>query len=288
MIHRRIFNSLFATLLVLAWAMFMPVSAEAAAAIVIDGQPLELDAEPTILNQRVLVPMRPIFETFGAEVYWDPVGKNIRAFSPAGVVTMTIGVPKAHHGGRTITMDVPPTIIGGLTYVPVRFVAETLGAVVSWDEENQQVIIERRPTEPEETEDGVPRETEDLIAGPDGIMLTPEEFELFVRVINAEAYGEPFEGKVAVGAVILNRVRHSAFPNTVMEVLLQPNQFHSVWNEQIYRPVSDESVEAARVALTGVDPTHGALFFFDPTKTDKPFIHNLEPTVDIGNHRFAK
>ena len=86
------------------------------------------------------------------------------------------------------------------------------------------------------------------------------------RAINGEARGEPYEGQVAVGAVILNRVRDSRFPNTTAGVIYQPGAFTAVSDGQINVPIDENStvVKAARDALNGWDPTDGAVYYFNP------------------------
>lgn len=253
--------------------------------ITIDGELLDFPEQPVNRNGRILVPMRPIFEAFDATVYWDPVGRSVRAFSEYGVTTLLIDQPEADHNGEKKILDVPPTIIDQRTYVPVRFIAESLGKNVEWDAELQQVVITTPPPPAEPEED---TENEDVIQYGD-IEFSPEDYELFLKVINAEAHGEPFEGKVAVAAVILNRVKSKSFPNTVREVLLQPNQFAVITHDLLdLNPLAPDIEEAAQAALAGEDPSLGALFFYRPGETTSTFMLSLETTVEIGNHRFAR
>jgi len=111
---------------------------------------------------------------------------------------------------------------------------------------------------------------------------------LLARVIEGEAAGEPYHGKVAVGAVIMNRVRSSAFPNTLSGVVYQPHAFEAVTNGQYNRPLSQDSIRAAQQALNGWDPTGGALFFWNPAKPVSPWIWTRTIIHRIGNHVFAR
>ncbi|MGQ9496985.1 MAG: cell wall hydrolase [Desulfotomaculales bacterium] len=111
---------------------------------------------------------------------------------------------------------------------------------------------------------------------------------LLARVIEGEAADEPFIGKVAVGAVILNRVRDARFPKTVAGVIFQPWAFESVSNGQMWRGLSNESIRAAQAALAGWDPTYGALFFWNPAKTVSPWIWTRSIITWIGRHVFAR
>ncbi|ACX51219.1 spore cortex-lytic enzyme [Ammonifex degensii KC4] len=111
---------------------------------------------------------------------------------------------------------------------------------------------------------------------------------LLARLIMGEAADEPFEGKVAVGAVVLNRMRHPSFPKTIPGVIFQPGAFESVSNGQIWRPLSPEAVRAAGLALAGWDPTGGALYFWNPAKTVSPWVWTRTIITRIGNHVFAR
>lgn len=121
-----------------------------------------------------------------------------------------------------------------------------------------------------------------------GYVDRSDHLELLARVIAAEAEGEPFEGQVAVGAVILNRVNHPGFPNTLSGVIYQPHAFESVTNGLIWRRTpSQEAYSAARSALNGWDPTYGAIFFWNPYKPVSPWIWSRQIVARIGNHVFA-
>ena len=111
---------------------------------------------------------------------------------------------------------------------------------------------------------------------------------LLARVIQGEAAGEPYHGKVAVGAVIMNRVQSSAFPNTLSGVVYQPHAFEAVTNGQYNRPLSQDSIRAAQQALNGWDPTGGALFFWNPAKPVSAWIWSRNIIHRIGNHVFAQ
>lgn len=112
--------------------------------------------------------------------------------------------------------------------------------------------------------------------------------DLLARVITAEAKGEPYEGQVAVGAVILNRVSDSRFPNTLAGVVYQTHAFESVSNGSIYAPPAASSVRAAQDALNGWDPSGGAVFFWNPYKPVSEWIWSRPIIKQIGDHVFAK
>ncbi len=122
-----------------------------------------------------------------------------------------------------------------------------------------------------------------------GGSYSAEERYLLAQLINAEAAGEVFEGKVAVGAVVLNRIRDPRFPNTITDVIYEPWQFEPVLNGTLYLPPSADSIRAADAALDGWDPVYGAVYFCNPaTAQSTEFFKTLTYVCRIGNHVFYK
>lgn len=114
--------------------------------------------------------------------------------------------------------------------------------------------------------------------------------QLMARAINGEARGEPYEGQVAVGAVILNRVKSSKFPNTIAGVIYESGAFTAVADGQINQPIAENStvVKAARDAMNGWDPTGGAIYYFNPSTATNKWIWSRPLIKTIGKHRFCK
>ncbi len=113
--------------------------------------------------------------------------------------------------------------------------------------------------------------------------------ELLAHLITAEATGEPYAGQVGVAAVVLNRTQNPLFPKTVSGVIYEPDAFESVSNGLIYsRPVGSQARQAAEAAIGGWDPTGGAIFFFNPSKTSSPYIWSRQILTQIGAHIFAR
>lgn len=115
-----------------------------------------------------------------------------------------------------------------------------------------------------------------------------DNLRLLAQLVCGEARGEPYEGKVAVAAVILNRVDDRRFPNSVAGVVYQKQAFESVANGEIYRGTTRDCVRAARDALNGWDPSYGSVFFFNPAKTRNRFIWSRPQVRRIANHIFAR
>lgn len=111
---------------------------------------------------------------------------------------------------------------------------------------------------------------------------------LLARVVYGEARGEPYKGKVAVAAVVLNRVGSSLFPNTISGVVYQPRAFSIVADGQINMTPDDNALQAARDAVNGWDPSGGAIFYYNPRKTTNKWILSRPVITYIGQHTFCK
>jgi N-acetylmuramoyl-L-alanine amidase len=113
------------------------------------------------------------------------------------------------------------------------------------------------------------------------------DVNLLARLISAEARGEPYKGQVAVGAVVLNRVKHPSFPSTMSGVIYQPGAFTCITDGQFNQPVADSAYTAAREALGGTDPTGGAIYYFNPATATSAWIWSRPLMLVIGKHRFC-
>ena len=116
------------------------------------------------------------------------------------------------------------------------------------------------------------------------------DVQLMARAINGEARGEPYEGQVAVGAVILNRVKDSRFPNSISGVIYQSGAFTAVADGQINAPIDEGATvyKAAQDALNGWDPTGGCVYYFNPDTATNSWIWSRPHVITIGKHRFCK
>ncbi|MEG2893789.1 MAG: spore cortex-lytic enzyme [Clostridium sp.] len=123
-------------------------------------------------------------------------------------------------------------------------------------------------------------------SGSSSISQTDEN--LLAKAINGESRGEPYEGQVAVGAVIMNRVTDARFPNSVPGVIYEPGAFSSTVDGEIDKKLEDSPKKAARDALNGWDPSGGCLYFYNPKKTSNKWILSRPVVKVIGSHRFTK
>lgn len=111
---------------------------------------------------------------------------------------------------------------------------------------------------------------------------------LLAKIISAEARGEPYIGQVAVGAVVLNRVKHPSFPNTISGVVYQKGAFTAIVDGQFNEPIADSAFKAAKDAMNGWDPSGGAIYYYNPERTTNQWIYSREVITTIGKHVFAK
>ena len=121
-----------------------------------------------------------------------------------------------------------------------------------------------------------------------GTSSNSSNVNLLARLIYGEARGEPYTGQVAVGAVVLNRVKSSSFPNSISGVIYQSGAFAAVSDGQINLSPDSTAKKAAQDALNGWDPSYGAIYYFNPSTATNKWIWSRPMTITIGNHRFCK
>ena len=117
--------------------------------------------------------------------------------------------------------------------------------------------------------------------------FSESDIQLLAKIISAEARGEPYQGQVAVGAVIMNRIAHPSFPNTLSGVIYQEGAFSGLYDGGVNAAVADSAYQAAREAINGSDPTGGAIYYYNPAKTTNKWIWSRQVVAVIGAHNFA-
>lgn len=120
------------------------------------------------------------------------------------------------------------------------------------------------------------------------VKLSERDMELLARLVYAEGRGEPYEGQVAIAAVVLNRVASPQFPDSVREVIFAPHAFSPVQNGTLTHKSNESTRRAVQDAVNGADPSRGALYFFNPDTATSDWIWSRPQTVQIGNHKFAR
>lgn len=238
----------------------------------VNERTVAMDTSPYIANNYTLVPIRFVAEALDFEdIVWEESKRTVTVKGGATEIFITIDSQTALVNGERVSLGTPARIKNNRTYIPVRFVAENMGAEVSWDGEKRVVNI--------------------LKNGAAG-NFPYEEDELFwlARIIHAEARGENAEGKLAVGNVVLNRVKNSEFPNTIYGVIFDRKngvQFTPVANGEIYNTPSNECYYAADRALRGENAAGESLFFCNPEISENLWIINSRPLFSvIGKHNF--
>ncbi|MBR3692522.1 MAG: spore cortex-lytic enzyme [Clostridia bacterium] len=124
--------------------------------------------------------------------------------------------------------------------------------------------------------------------GSSGTTNREAELEMLARIISAEGRGEPYMGQVAIGAVVMNRVRSASFPNTVAGVIYQRGAFDAVADGQFYSPATASSIRAAREAYNGADPTGGCLYYYNPKTSTNQYMLSKPVYLSIGEHNFCR
>ncbi len=247
-------------------AMFHAPPAQAARAV-LNG----VEIPGAILHEnRLFVSLRTFASLVKGRLFWDPVERVARLFLPGRSATVWSERRQALVNSDPVHLDSPPLLRAGVLFVPLAWLAEAAGGSVSWDDAAGVAaalipwLDEPGPalTPPDPLAGDSPGEAPASATGerPFVYDASPEELNLLARVIAAEAYGEPFRGKVAVGAVVLNRVRDAG--GTISSVLRRGCQFTVVCNGAVGRVrAAAEDRRAAEAALRGEDPTDGARYF---------------------------
>lgn len=118
--------------------------------------------------------------------------------------------------------------------------------------------------------------------------LSQKDLKIMANAVYGESRGEPYEGQVAVAAVILNRVKSSQFPNTVSGVIFQPGAFTAVADGQIYLEPNEKAFKAVKDAVSGWDPSDGCLYYFNPVTATSKWIWTRPQYKTIGKHIFCR
>ena len=189
------------------------------------------------------------------------------------------------------------SIVGGVPLNAQSEVTQMAAEQTADPAERQEKVVER--TEPKRAEVSTTEtaiDPEPVQTAPNPALTTtaassrqtnPIDLNLLARVIYAEARGEPLEGQVAVGAVLINRVGSNKFPDDLWSVVFKKGEFCTVRDGQVWLEPNAEAYRAAQLAKDGWDPTNGALYFYNPSRTTSAWIWSRTVTTRIGSHVFA-
>lgn len=253
--------------LALVWGVLIPTAGAAEVRISVDDTDYAGTAQ--IRQGTTYVPMRGFFEFLGGwTVTWDAAARCATATSASATVIASLSAQTLQVGSSTISA--PILLEGGHTYLPLRTLGTLLGYEVTWAQESKTAYL----------------------FTPTGTSWSEDDLYWMSRIISAEAGGEPLTGQVAVGNVVLNRVASSEYPNTIYDVIFDRKdavQFEPVSNGTVYNAPSDASVQAAKLALNGMNVVGDCMFFFNPALSQGTWIvNNRTYYTTIGCHRFYR
>ncbi len=243
----------------------------------VNGTLVKTDREPFLYEGLTYVPIRFMGGALGAEVFWE--GQSSTAVISGGgkEIRLTKGEKGARVDGRFVPLDHGVMLVQDRIYVPVRFVAEEFSCRVDWEGESYSVNLEK---------DGVSVPPEFVGSR----SYTDDDIYWLSKIIHAESRGEPMEGKIAVGNVVLNRVASSSYPNTIYGVIFDKKygvQFSPVADGSIHQTPLGDSVIAAKRALRGENTAGASLFFLNPRAAQSFWIVEKRTFFgSIGNHDF--
>ena len=248
----------------LALGTLLLTPAARGAFLTLDGAPLAVEAAP-VYDWTTYVPLRAVAQALipDAAVIWS--GDHALVQWDDFLLSARPGDHYLTYNETRIDCSGPVRLESGRTLVPVRALAAALGAGVDWDAATGTVALTTRQPSQD----------------------APDALFWLSRIISAESRGEPLEGKIAVGNVVLNRVASSLFPDTVYEVIHQRNQFTPVTNGSINLTPNAESVAAAKLCLDGANTIGNALYFINPRSAPNSWAaRNRSYVATIGAHAF--
>lgn len=274
----------------------------------VNNEYIKTDVAPFITNGTTYVPIRFISEGLNVEnISWNNDSKSVTLKKDSDTLRILINKNYAYKNGTLISIPSPALITNGRTFVPLRFVSENLNANVEWQESTNTVLIATKDqtsngsqNNPNSSNGAASSGSTASTSKPNSSNSSTSNSNLYTnydeaiywlsRIIEAEASGEPLKGKIAVGEVILNRVRSDEFPNTIWSVIFDTKfgiQFEPVANGSIYNTPSADSIKAAKTALEGSNYVGKCLYFMNPTIAQSNWISkNRVHYSTIGNHEF--
>lgn len=231
---------------------------------------------PYMQGDITFVPLRVTMQAFGAEVSWD--AENNCAYISHGdfAVTLTENGGSINNSGVVTEIYTGFTMKDAVAYIPSRLVVDIFGGTVSWDDKYYVIRFEKAGIT-------VPETVRNIAYGDNEILWLS-------RIIEAESSGEPLNGKIGVGNVILNRVKSGEFPDTIFGVIFDSKygiQFQPVKSGTIYNNPSKDSIVAAKKALRNENVVGESLYFFNPRTAKSNWIsRNRKYYTTIANHAF--
>lgn len=271
---------------VMSSVLALPASAAQTVKVTVDGKAVT-SGKARIVNSTTYVPFRAFANdtVSGSTVTWKASTRTATMKSSSTTVTATVGKSYVVSNGSTVKSTAKNLLIGGTLYVPVRPIATALGYSVSWNSKTFTAVLTKKSGS---TSSG--SSSSGNTSSGSSSTYTDTDLYWLSRIISAEARGESYKGKLAVGTVIMNRVASKSYPNTVYGVIFDKKngvQFTPAYNGGIYKTPSADSVKAAKEVLNGYRVPGNIQYFLNPSiASDTWFRNNLTYICTIGNHAF--
>lgn len=242
--------------------------------LTVDGEEVRLQAEPYLLEGELYIPLRAVSAALGGEVLWDEEGNRALVSAPGLELTAPFGKCWVEANGRCLYVPGGVREEYGVSSVPAEILTAAFGAELIVDIEDKRIEIMSTDTP--------------ILSGEK--FYGKEDLYWLSRIIFAEAGAEPFEGKIAVGNVVMNRLKSEYFPDTVKGVIFDKRfgiQFSPAYSGSINRTPNEDSVRAAKIALEGAMVVEAALYFSPAYRAEKSWAgKNRDYLTQIGNHVF--
>ena len=245
--------------------------------ITVNDNYISFDNKPYLIDSVTYLPARFFCEAFNAEVDWIDETQTVIITDDKTIISLNIGESIAYVNGNKENLGGYARLINGRTYLPVRFIAESLGGEVLWDNKFYTAEIKM----------------DNIILPEEVITLrsySNDEIYWLAKIISSENEDEPMEGKIAVGNVVLNRVKSNEYPDTIYSVIFDNNhgvQFQPTANGSIYKDAVQDAYLAAKLCLEGYNVIGECKYFLNPDKATSFWIpNNKNYYTTIGNHDF--
>ena len=257
-------------------AGYLPSGATEEIPITLDGRRI-LDASAYLIDSTTYVPLRAFCEAIDeCDISWDSYSGTAIAANDGIYLTATPGKRYISVNGRYFYTVQSVRNIDGRVYVPIRPMAKAFSLELEWDSESRSVRLYTTGKRTKWASE----------------VYNDDDIYWLARIINSEAGNQPFLGKMAVGNVVLNRVRSSQYPNTIYGVIFDRKhgvQFSPILNGTIYKTPNTESIIAAKICLEGYSLSSTALYFLNPRiATSFWIVNNCTYEFSIGEHDFYR
>ena len=238
-----------------------------------------------LINNTTYVAFREFFgskKTIGADISWNQKTKTASADSDDFCIRAASGARNLLINGNTLNGNQPNRLVGGKLYIPIRAAAEAIGYDVKWNSKTRSVELTYKSVRIEDSDSTVQDPSVDN-------NYSEEDLYWLSRLIYAEANGQPYDGKIAVGNVVMNRVKSNDYPDSVYEVLFDRKygtQFSPTENGSINNTPDEECVRAAKEVLNGYTLSDKILYFVNHDLSSSTWFYTRTFVFKIGDHSF--